>query len=126
MKDFQQVRVIEDYIKKRNYKTKVIECKIIREKNGLAHSSRNSLLSSKEKYIGSLIYNLILKNKKNIITKSFSLNKLKKIIYQYGAKKIEYIKILDINNFWHLRKKNKSYRIFIAYYLGDTRLIDNI
>ncbi len=126
MKDFQQVRIIEDYIVRKKISTKVIECKTIREKNGLAYSSRNTLLTVNEKNIGSLIYNFILKNKKKILTKSLPLTKIRKKFLQLGVKKIDYIKVLNINNFNFLRKKSKNYRIFIAYYLGKTRLIDNI
>ena len=44
----------------------------------------------------------------------------------YGINKIDYIKILDINKIIKPFKKVKKYKIFIAYYLGTTRLIDNI
>ena len=43
-----------------------------------------------------------------------------------GIKKIDYIKILNINSIIKSHKKNRKYKIFIAYYLGFTRLIDNI
>jgi len=125
-KDFQQVKVIEDYILKNKIKTKVIECKTVREKNGIAYSSRNSLLSYKEKDIGSEIYKILLKNKKYIIKKKVLISKIKKKIFNLGVHKIDYIKVLNVNNILYRRKKNKKYRIFIAYYLGDTRLIDNI
>jgi len=58
-KDMQQLKIIEDFIKKNNYKIKVIGCKTIREKNGIACSSRNFLLSSNEKIIASKIYKLM-------------------------------------------------------------------
>ena len=42
-----------------------------------------------------------------------------------GVKKIDYIEILDINKIVKPYKKRENYKIFIAYYLGSTRLIDN-
>ena len=42
-KDFQQLYLVKNYIKKR-YKAQIITCKTIRDKNKLALSSRNSLL----------------------------------------------------------------------------------
>ena len=51
---------------------------------------------------------------------------LKKKILQLGVSRIDYIKILDINKVIKPHKKNKKYRIFIAYYLRSTRLIDNV
>ena len=68
-KDMQQLKIIEEYIFRNNIKTKVVSCKIVREKNGLAYSSRNSLLTNHEKAIASKIYKLLLKEKKNIIKK---------------------------------------------------------
>ena len=43
-----------------------------------------------------------------------------------GVRKIDYIKILNINKLIKPFKKKIMYKIFIAYYLGATRLIDNI
>ena len=40
--------------------------------------------------------------------------------------KIDYIKLLDINKIIKPYKRDNKYKIFIAYYLGSTRLIDNI
>ena len=46
-KDFQQIKVIKDFFKINKIKTKIIKCKTIRDKNGLALSSRNKLLNNK-------------------------------------------------------------------------------
>ena len=48
-KDFQQLKIIKDYIKLNKLKIKLINCKTIREKNMLAYSSRNKLLTKKIK-----------------------------------------------------------------------------
>ena len=47
----QQLKIIEHFVKKNYKKIKVIGCKTIREKNGMAFSSRNVLLTQKEKEI---------------------------------------------------------------------------
>ena len=124
-KDMQQLILVKDFVKKKYPKIKIVSCKTIREKNGIALSSRNFLLSLNEKKIASKIYN-ILKNKKNKLLKGkISLKKIKKIINNIGIDKIDYIKILDINKIIKPYKKEKKIKIFIAYYLGSTRLIDN-
>ena len=74
----QQLKIVEDYINKNFKDIKVVGCKTIRDNNGLAISSRNLLLSKKEKKIGSLVYKLILKNKKKIIMKKNYLKSLHK------------------------------------------------
>ena len=47
-------------------------------------------------------------------------------IFKFGVTKIDYIEVLDINKLIKPYIRNNKYRIFIAYYLGSTRLIDNI
>jgi len=125
-KDMQQLKIIEYFVKKNHSWTKVIGCKTIRDKNGVALSSRNFLLSIKEKQIASEIYKLIINNKKNLIQKNLSLKSIKRKIFKLGVHKIDYIEMLNINKLIKPYKRNNKYKIFIAYYLGSTRLIDNI
>ena len=125
-KDMQQLKIIEHFVKINHIKTKVIGCKTIRKRNGITCSSRNSLLLPKEEKIASRIYKLIVYQKKYLLKNNSNLNNIKKKIFQLGVKKIDYIKILDINKLTKPYKKNKNYRVFIAYYLKSTRLIDNV
>ena len=124
-KDMQQLIIIEDFVKRNKIKTKVIGCETIREANGIACSSRNVLLSPAQKIIASKIYKLFIKNKDNLINKKILLKQIETKMLKMGVKKIDYTKIIDINKLTKTYKKNK-FRIFIAYYLGSTRLIDNI
>ena len=125
-KDMQQLILLNDFIKKNHFGIKIIECKTIRLKTGLAYSSRNFLLTIKEKIIASKIYKIILSNKKYIIKNKLSISYIKKRIFNLGAKKIDYIMLLDINKIIKPYKKNNNFKIFIAYYLSSTRLVDNI
>ncbi len=125
-KDMQQLKILEDYIKKKYKKVKVIGCKTIRDKNGIALSSRNFLLSVKNKKIASKVYKTILRYKKYLISKKIMIKSIKNKIIKLGVIKIDYIEIININKIIRPHKKNKKYKIFIAYYLGKVRLIDNI
>jgi len=125
-KDFQQFKIIENYMLKNNFKTKVILCRTIREKNGLALSSRNFLLNDIEKNIASNIYNLLKKNKSNILKNKHCLKVIKNKILSFGVSKLDYLKIININKLIYPYKRNIKYKIFIAYFLGKVRLIDNI
>ena len=58
----------------------------------------------------------------NKITKKSIIRK----IHNLGVTKIDYVEILDINKLTKPYSKNSRYKIFIAYYLRETRLIDNI
>ena len=125
-KDMQQLKILENFINKNYSNIKVIGCKTIREKNGLACSSRNLHLSNKEKNISSKIYKLVLNAKNKIIKNKSLIKKIKNKIMTFGVRKIDYIELLNINKIIKPYKKNKKYKIFIAYYLRSTRLIDNI
>ena len=125
-KDYQQLKIIELFIKKNHPETKVISCKTIRENNGIALSSRNYLLTVYQKKLAEKIFNTLLKEKNKLIKNKLSILDLKKKIYNLGVNKIEYIELLNINKLIRPYKKIKKYRIFIAYFLGSIRLIDNI
>ena len=96
-KDMQQLKIIEEFIYKNQIKTKVVGCKTIREKNGVACSSRNFLLSANDFIIASKVYKLLYKSKKLSIMKKNILKKIKNKMFQFGVKKIDYIELLDIN-----------------------------
>jgi len=125
-KDMQQLIIVKDYIKKKYKKIKIIPCKTIRENNGVALSSRNLLLSKKELKIASKVIIFLMKKKIHIVKNKINKTDIKKKLLKFGVSKIDYIKIRDINKIMKLNTKNKSLKIFIAYYLRSTRLIDNI
>jgi len=125
-KDMQQLKIMEHYINKHFNKIKVVGCKTVREKGGIALSSRNFLLSDRQKEIGIKIFKYLSKNKKKLVKNSLLIKDAKKNILKFGATKIDYIKVLDVNKTIKPYKKIKKINIFIAYYLGSTRLIDNI
>jgi len=125
-KDFQQLKILEDFIKKNHPTCKVVPCKTIREKNGIPYSSRNFLLNNKEKILAAKAFKLIKRNKSKLIKNKISTSKIKVELYKMGIKKIDYIKILNINKLIKPFKKKIEYKIFLAYYIRNIRLIDNI
>ncbi len=50
----------------------------------------------------------------------------KKDLKNLGARKIDYLENYNIENFKKINRQNKKFNIFIAYYIKNTRLIDNI
>ena len=127
-KDYQQLYLIKKHIKKRKIKSKIIECKTIRENNGVALSTRNSNLNNNQMKIASNIYHYLYNLKKKI-KKNYDLFNLKKIskdLKDLGVSKIDYLENYNIKNFKKIKKQNKKFNIFIAYYIKNIRLIDNI
>ena len=126
-KDFQQLYLVKNFIEKK-YKTKVIPCKTVRDRNKIALSSRNSLLNSSNLfYVGKIIRILAnikkkLKYKENV--ESFLINQ-KKLLENDFKIKIDYLELRDKKNL-KITKKNINSRLFIAYYINKVRLIDNL
>ncbi len=126
-KDFQQLYLVKRQLEQ-IYKIKVIPCKTIRDKNNVALSSRNFLLNRSCLNIAAKIYQKLanikkkIKNKKNI---SSFLNLQKKEIKNNYKIKIDYLELRNINNL-KISNTKKNSRLFIAYYLNNVRLIDNL
>ena len=125
-KDFQQLLLIKKFIKNK-FKIKIHSCSTIRNKNKVALSSRNILLSNdaikKSSYIANLLFKFKNKLRKNISFKE----KLNDIIYEINSLKKIKIEYLEIRNKINLSKNyNRSnFKIFLAYYNNKIRLIDN-
>ena len=126
-KDFQQLYLVKRYIEKK-YPTKVITCKTVRNLNKLALSSRNFLLNKKELVKAEkLIQNLInfkkkIKNEK--YKKKIIVNKKNELEMLFNV----HIEYMELRNIFNLKNSNKikNSKIFIAFYLKNIRLIDNI
>ncbi len=127
-KDYQQLYLIKKHIEKRKIKSKIIECETIRENNGVALSTRNSNLDKNQIKIASNIY-YYLRNLKKKIKKNynfFNLNKIKKDLKDLGVSKIDYLENYNTKNFKKIKRQSKKFNLFIAYYIKNVRLIDNI
>lgn len=129
-KDFQQLRIIQELVRDNNIPVNVIGCQTIREKDGLALSSRNIKLSKHYRKIASKIYEIINYVRINFSSMSFLE------IYTYVEEffdnipeiKLEYFTIAESKILQPVKEKikNKKYRAFIAVRLNGIRLIDNM
>ncbi len=129
-KDYQQLQIIKKLVEIKKIETEVIGCPIVRETNGLAMSSRNERLSERDRVKAAFIYKILLGAKNKFDTESaktvkdWAINEFKK----HPKLKLEYLEIAMADTLKPVirKQKNKKYRAFIAVYLDDVRLIDNI
>ena len=127
-KDAQQLFLIKKLILDKKYKIQIIECKTVRDNNGLALSSRNVLLSKKGENIATSIKKILNETKKNFLTSKDiekSLMETRKKLFTKNLK-IDYLEILDYKTFCKPTKISYSYVIVIAAYVEGIRLIDNL
>ena len=129
-KDFQQLMIVKKLASKYKLPVKVIGCEIFREASGLAMSSRNERLSELARNESAFIYKTLKEAKEKFGTKS--ANKVKEWVHKQFEKHplltLEYVEIANIKNLKTVRRKskNETYRIFIAAFIENIRLIDNI
>ena len=129
-KDYQQTQIIRQLVRIEKINVNIIICPTIREKNGLALSSRNNLLSDFEREKSAIIFESLTLLKKNF--NSLKLESIKKSIIKSIQKnkkfKVEYLEIADSKTLQIHKKINpkKSYRAFICVNINHVRLIDNL
>lgn len=127
-KDLQQLQIIKFIVKQEALNIEVIQLPTIREKNGLAMSSRNKLLNDTEKEKASLIYTSLIfcKNQKE----KLSIQEMKKKITQDFKKstylELEYLEFIDLVKFQETTNWERENAICISAHLNNVRLIDNI
>jgi pantoate--beta-alanine ligase len=131
-KDFQQVAIIKKLVEDFNFDLEILGHEIIRQENGLAMSSRNQRLSESSKVKAAEIF-LTLNEIKNEVKKSPHeiekiLQKKREELLSKGFKKIDYLEIREEKNLNLVTNldNQKPSRIFIAVYLDEVRLIDNM
>ena len=126
-KDYQQFFLVKKFIEK-DHKAKVYVCKTIRDTNMIALSSRNNLLNKASLNTIGLVTNKLLNLKKKIYQDKRKSKKLiyiiKKDLIKKHKIKIEYLECRNIFNL-STNIQSKSFKLFVAFYLDNVRLIDN-
>ena len=126
-KDYQQLYLVRKYLSKK-FRVNIINCKTIRDKNKVALSTRNSLLSRNEYLKLIKIIRKLKKIKTDLMFKNQTSNVfIKRIII--NLQKIHRIKVdyLEFRDEKNLRpaKSTARLRMFVAFWINKVRLIDN-
>ena len=129
-KDFQQLQIVRKLVSNYNLGVNIVGCEIFREKSGLAMSSRNTRLTESGKKEAPFVYKKLLEAKVKFGTNSASYTE-EWVIKEFAKNKnfnLEYVTIAETNTLQSVKRKSKSkkYRIFIAAFIDNVRLIDNI
>ena len=131
-KDWQQIAVVKQLAKYINSNVRIVECPIIREPDGLAKSSRNSLLTKEERAIAPAIYQILRESVGYAETHSLkeTRNMVVERINAIPELEVEYFEIVDGDSLLPVENWERSEYIVgcITVYCGKTpiRLIDHI
>lgn len=128
-KDFQQLTIVRAMLRLTGRNTELVTGATVREKDGLAKSSRNVRLTSEHRKEATLIYKTLKWAKKNASAMNFddiSLQAMKKL--SRNDFKPEYFDIVDGITLQKLNSLQDSDYIVacVACWVGEVRLIDNI
>lgn len=129
-KDYQQLAIIRKLVEITKLPITIHAVPIYREKSGLAMSSRNERLSSKEREAAKIIFATLKKVNEwfRILTIPEINKRVKKTFEEQDGMSLEYFTIanekdLQETDFFY---KDQNYRAFIVVNVGDVRLIDNL
>ncbi len=129
-KDYQQLRIIEKMVKDLNMDIEIVPYPTVREKDGLAMSSRNTYLNPAEREKALLIYASIKKVeelfKKGQRKASTLRDEAMKVLRSKDGVDIEYVSICNPDTLIEVDQVKNKALLAIACRVGKTRLIDNI
>ena len=127
-KDYQQLLVIKRLVRDLNIPVEIIGAPIVREKDGLALSSRNAYLSPAERKIAPLLYQTIFAVAADL-AKGRGANdaaEAGRFKLEAAGFRVDYVAIRDPETLKPLSGPVQQARVLAAAYLGRTRLIDNV
>lgn len=129
-KDAQQAVIIKKMVRNLNMPFKIRVMPTLRDKDGLALSSRNIYLNPRERKDAAILYAALAKAKELIERGSRSscdvIKKMRQLINKKKNVRIQYISIVDPENLIPVNRIKGKVLIALAVYIGKIRLIDNI
>lgn len=129
-KDFQQLAIINEMVRKLKLKVEIVSCPIIREADGLAMSSRNMLLSGEQRKNAALISATLFEavNKSNTLSVEELCRWVIDRINENEYLNTEYFEIVNSTTLLPVKSWNENCTKVgcIAVHCGKVRLIDNI
>lgn len=128
-KDAQQLAVIRHMVSDLSFGIEIVGCPIIREKDGLAKSSRNTYLSAEERNAALILSHSLKEGKALVEAGEKDAAKIKKVITDKintePLAKIDYVEVVDWKTLEPVSTIDAPILTAIAVYIGKTRLIDN-
>lgn len=129
-KDYQQFTVLQKMVKELNVPVEIIGVDTVREKDGLAMSSRNSYLNEYERKAAPVLFRALSSAKHNFPkfkTPEEIIKHAEQIINDEALSQIEYIELRNADDLSEVSElDNRKKIILTAVRFGTTRLVDNM
>ena len=129
-KDFQQAAIIKRMVSDLSFPVKIIVAPTLRERDGLAMSSRNKYLAGDLRRQATILWRAIQTAQAAVKkSKSISAAKLKsilnKLIEAEPDAKLDYVEFFEQETLSPVSKVSRGTHMALAVFVGKTRLIDN-
>jgi pantoate--beta-alanine ligase len=129
-KDAAQVAVLRRMVSDLNLDVELVVCPIVREKDGLAMSSRNVYITAEQRQEATVLYRSLMCVKAAADRGERDTTKLieigKQVIAEEPGSRLDYFAIVDPDTLDPITEVAHGALVAIAAYVGTTRLIDNI
>jgi pantoate--beta-alanine ligase len=126
-KDFQQLVIIRRMVRDLNFKINIVAVPTVREKDGLAFSSRNQYLNLEERKQAAVLHKALMAaadaKKKSA---GDVVNLTREIIGEAPLARIDYVELVDVETLQPVETVRANSLLALAVFFGKTRLIDNI
>ena len=128
-KDFQQLAIIRRMVRDLNFPVQIISHPTVRERDGLALSSRNRYLTPGQRNEAPIIYQTLLQGEQKVLEGAESTKQLEnwiqKEISSASNARVDYVVAVDPVTLRHRKKLERPVLLAAAVFFGSTRLIDN-
>lgn len=127
-KDAQQLAIVKKFVEDLNFDVQIVGCPIVREKDGLAKSSRNTYLSAEERAAAPVLYRAIQRGEQLIEPGMASADletAMKEVLAQEPLASTEYVTCVDAKTMQPIETIDRDTLVAMAVRIGNTRLIDN-
>lgn len=129
-KDYQQLKVVQRMVRDLNFPVEVVPVQTVREKDGLAMSSRNVYLTPDERLVAPKIYASLKKGKALYEAGERSAERIRQAVLNELSKvpgvKVQYVEVRDAETLDEIDEIKDRAVVAVAVYLGSARLVDNI
>lgn len=130
-KDWQQAAIIKRMVKDLNFPLKIIVAPTLRERDGLAMSSRNAYLTDAERKQANVLCESIRRARQIVretsdgITAGRLRQRIEKFVGQHELGKLDYVEFFEPDTLKPVRRVKRGTHMAMAVFFGRARLIDN-
>ena len=128
-KDAAQLAVLRQMVRDMNFDVELVACAIVRDKDGLALSSRNKYLSETERGHALVLHRTLLQVERTIAKGERRSTQLVRAgleaLNAESEIRLDYLAIVDANTLLPVSSAETGTLVAVAAYVGSTRLIDN-